>query len=38
MNIRCRVDLSEAEQAELKSLLGGGKHPAQTGTNSAGGT
>ena len=29
MNIRYRVDLSEAEQAELKSLVGGGKHPAR---------
>jgi transposase len=29
MNIRYRVDLSEAEQAELKSLVNGGRHPAR---------
>jgi transposase len=29
MNIRYRVDLSETEQSELKSLVNGGKHPAR---------
>jgi transposase len=29
MNIRYRVDLSEAEQAELKGLVSGGRHPAR---------
>lgn len=31
MNRRYRVDVSEAEQAELKSLVNGGKHPAPQG-------
>src|SRR5271156_5341721 len=29
MNIRYRVDLSEAERLELEALLGGGKHAAR---------
>jgi hypothetical protein len=29
MNIRYRVELNEAEQAELKSLVNGGKHAAR---------
>ena len=29
MNIRYRVDLSEAERLELEALLSGGKHPAR---------
>ena len=30
MNIRYRVDLSEAERAELQALLSGGRHAART--------
>ena len=30
MNIRYRVDLSEAERCELQALLSGGKHAART--------
>ena len=30
MNIRCRVDLSEAERSELQVLLRGGQHAART--------
>ncbi len=29
MNTRLRVELNEAEQAELKSLVNGGKHAAR---------
>ena len=29
MNIRYRVELDEAEKAQLRSLLNGGKHPAR---------
>ena len=29
MNIRYRVDLSEAERAQLAALLNGGKYPAR---------
>ncbi len=29
MNIRYRVDLSEAERTELTAMLGGGSHPAR---------
>ena len=30
MNIRYRVDLSEAERSELQTMLSGGKHSART--------
>src|SRR6202158_3949820 len=29
MNVRYRVELSQAERGELRALLGGGKHPAR---------
>ena len=29
MNIRYRVDLSEAERSELQTMLSGGKHSAR---------
>lgn len=29
MNVRCRVELSQAERDELTAMLGGGKHAAR---------
>ena len=35
MNIRYRVDLSEAERLELDALLSGGRHAARKASRSA---